>query len=142
MAKKIIKKEEETKKKKSESDYTAKDIFILKGLEPVRRRPGMYIGSTGPEGVHHLLKEVVGNAIDEAMMGYCKEIKVTLLPNNQVSVADNGRGIPVDIHPQTRKPALETIMTTLHSGGKFGGKAYAATGGLPGIGFGAVCALS
>ncbi len=142
MAKKVVKKEEETKKKKGESDYTAKDILILKGLEPVRRRPGMYIGSTGPEGLHHLLKEVVGNAIDEAMMGYCNEIRVTLLPNNQVSVADNGRGIPVDIHPQTRKPALETIMTTLHSGGKFGGKAYAATGGLHGIGLAAVCALS
>jgi len=123
-------------------DYTAKDIYVLEGLEPVRRRPAMYIGSTGPDGVHHLLIEAVANAVDEAIMGYCNEIKVFLLPDNRVKVEDNGRGIPVDIHPKTGKSALETIMTTLHAGGKFGGKAYISTGGLHGVGISAVCALS
>ena len=128
--------------KKEKSNYTAKDIFVLKGLEPVRKRPGMYIGSTGIEGVQHLLKEVVGNAIDEAIMGYCNTIIVSLLPNNRASVQDNGRGFPVDMHPGTKKSALETIMTYLHSGAKFGGKVYASTGGLHGVGLAAVCALS
>jgi len=123
-------------------DYTAKDIYVLEGLEPVRRRPAMYIGSTGPDGIHHLLIEAVANAVDEAIMGYCNEIKVFLLPDNMVKVEDNGRGIPVDIHPKTGKSALETIMTTLHAGGKFGGKAYISTGGLHGVGISAVCALS
>lgn len=128
--------------KKPKSDYTAKDIYVLQGLEPVRRRPAMYIGSTGPEGVHHLLVEVVGNSIDEAIMGYCNEIKITLLPGKKAKVEDNGRGIPVDIHSQTKKSALETVITTLHAGGKFGGKVYASTGGLHGVGVSAVCALS
>jgi len=123
-------------------DYTAKDIYVLEGLEPVRRRPAMYIGSTGPDGVHHLLVEAVANAVDEAIMGYCDQIKVFLLPGNMVKVEDNGRGVPVDIHPKTGKSALETIMTTLHAGGKFGGKAYISTGGLHGVGISAVCALS
>jgi len=130
------------KTQKTKSDYTAKDIYVLEGLEPVRKRPGMYIGSTGPEGLHHLVYEVVYNSIDEAIMGYCNEIKVTFLPRNQVKVEDNGRGIPVERHPQTKKSALETVMTTLHAGAKFGGKIYACTGGLHGVGVSAVCALS
>jgi len=128
--------------KKKKSDYTAKDIYVLRGLEPVRKRPGMYIGSTGVDGVHHLLKEIVGNSIDEAIMGYCNEISISLLPENRVEVTDNGRGIPVEIHPQTKKSALETVMTYLHAGGKFGGKVYASTGGLHGVGISVVCALS
>jgi len=130
------------KTKKAKTEYTAKDIYVLQGLEPVRKRPAMYIGSTGPEGVHHLLVEVCGNSIDEAIMGYCNEMKVTLLPGNKVKVEDNGRGIPIDIHPQTKKSALETVITTLYAGAKFGGKVYASTGGLHGVGVSAVCALS
>jgi DNA gyrase subunit B len=130
------------KKEVKPGEYTAKDIQILSGLEPVRRRPAMYIGSTGVEGVHHLLTEIVFNSVDEAIMGYCDEIRVSLLPKNRVRVEDNGRGIPVDIHPQTKKPALETIVTTLHAGGKFGSKVYVCTGGLHGVGISAVCALS
>jgi DNA gyrase subunit B len=130
------------KKELKPGEYTAKDIQILSGLEPVRKRPAMYIGSTGVEGVHHLLKEIVFNSIDEALMGYCDEIKVSILSKNRVKVEDNGRGIPVDIHPQTKKSGLETIVTTLHAGGKFGGKIYTCTGGLHGVGISAVCALS
>jgi len=122
--------------------YTAKEIYVLEGLEPVRKRPAMYIGSTGPEGVFHLLKEVVGNSIDEAMMGFCNQIKVTLISSTKVSIEDNGRGIPVDIHPQTKKSGLETVITYLHSGAKFGGKVYRSTGGLHGVGISVVCALS
>jgi DNA gyrase subunit B len=129
-------------KKVKKSEYTAHDIFVLEGLEPVRKRPAMYIGSTGPDGLHHLIWEVVGNSIDEAIMGYCTEIKVALLPKNRVTVEDNGRGIPVDIHPQTKKSALETVMTYLHKGAKFGGKVYNSTGGLHGVGVAVVCALS
>lgn len=128
--------------KKTKSDYTAKDIYILHGLEPIRKRPGMYIGSTGVEGLHHLLIEVVGNAVDEAIIGFCNEIKVSLLSNNKVRVQDNGRGIPVEIHPQTKKSALETIITTMYAGAKFGGKVYATSGGLHGLGLSVVCALS
>ena len=131
-----------TKTKKKKSGYTASDIQILSGLEPVRKRPGMYIGSTGPEGVFHLLKEIFGNSIDEALMGYCNEINISLLPGNRVEIQDNGQGIPIDIHPKTRKSALETIMTYLHAGAKFGGKVYAATGGLHGVGISVVSALS
>ncbi len=128
--------------KKRKSNYTAKDIQVLKGLTPIRKRPGMYIGSTGSEGLHHLIVEVVGNSVDEAIMGYCDEIKVTFLPDNRVKVEDNGRGIPVDKHKETKKSALETIMTTLHAGGKFDGKAYKSTGGLHGVGISVVSALS
>lgn len=140
--KKIKKTAKVKKRKKIKSAYTAKDIFVLQGLEPVRKRPAMYIGTTGPEGLHHLIKEIVGNSIDEAIMGYCDDVKIWLLPGNRIKVEDNGRGIPVDRHTQTKKSALETIMTTLHAGGKFGGKAYVTSGGLHGVGISVVCALS
>ena len=130
-----------TKKNKKVS-YTAKDIFVLEGLEPVRRRPGMYIGSTGVEGVHHLIWEVVDNALDEAISGYCDKIEIFLLPDNKVRVIDNGRGIPVEKHPQTKKSTLETVMCTLHAGGKFGGDSYKISGGLHGVGVSVVNALS
>jgi DNA gyrase subunit B len=125
-----------------QGSYEAKDIYVLKGLEAVRRRPGMYIGTTGSDGLHHLIYEVTDNALDEFMMGYGNEMKIVLLPNNRVMVSDNGRGIPVDIHPQTKKSALETVMTTLHAGAKFGGKSYQVSGGLHGVGVSVVCALS
>ncbi|MBZ9572603.1 DNA topoisomerase (ATP-hydrolyzing) subunit B [Patescibacteria group bacterium] len=128
--------------RKKTSDYEAKDIYVLKGLEPIRRRPGMYIGSTGPEGLHHLIWECVDNSLDEAIMGYCKNIEVRLLKDNRIKAIDDGRGIPVEKHPQTKKSALETVMTTLHAGAKFGGKAYQVAGGLHGVGISVVCALS
>ena len=123
-------------------NYGAKDIYVLEGLEPVRRRPGMYIGSTGSEGLHHLIFECCDNCIDEFIMGYGNKMEVVLLSGNRVRVSDNGRGIPVDVHKQTKKSALETVMTHLHAGGKFGGKVYKATGGLHGVGVSVVCALS
>jgi len=129
-------------KKVNKSDYGAKDIFVLKGLEPVRKRPAMYIGTTGPDGLHHLVYEIINNSIDEAIGGFCDEIKIEFLPKNRIRISDNGRGIPVEIHPQTKKSTLETIITTLHSGGKFGGKAYQVSGGLHGVGLSVVCALS
>lgn len=129
-------------KTNKKSEYTAKDIFVLKGLDPVRKRPGMYIGSTGPQGLHHLIWECVDNGLDEAMGGYADEIEVVLLPEHYVSVSDNGRGIPVDIHQDTKKSALETVMTTLHAGAKFGKKTYQVSGGLHGVGVSVVCALS
>jgi len=131
-----------TQRIEKESSYEAKDIYVLEGLEPVRKRPAMYIGSTGPDGLHHLVWECVDNSLDEAMAGYAKGIEVSLLPGNKVRTVDDGRGIPVDKHPQTKKSALETVMTTLHAGAKFGGKAYQVAGGLHGVGVSVVCALS
>ena len=122
--------------------YDAEDILVLEGLEPVRKRPGMYIGSTGTDGLHHLLIEIFDNARDEAMNGACDEIEVALLPNDIVRVADNGAGIPVSIHSKTKVSALETVMTTLHAGGKFEGEGYQIAGGLHGVGASVVNALS
>ncbi|MFC1721163.1 DNA topoisomerase subunit B [Patescibacteria group bacterium] len=142
----IKKAEKATKKpnkKEKKGSYGAESISVLEGLEPVRKRPGMYIGTTGPEGLHHMIWEIFDNGRDEAMGGFADHIEVALLPNNRIRVADNGRGIPVDIHKKTKVSALETIMTTLHAGGKFGGDGYAkATGGLHGVGASVVNALS
>ena len=139
---------EETAKKEArkKGEYSAQDITVLEGLEPVRKRPGMYIGTTGTDGFHHLITEIFDNSRDEAMAGFANDIEIALLPGKDggelVRVVDNGRGIPVDIHKQTKVSALETIMTTLHAGGKFGGEGYKVSGGLHGVGASVVNALS
>src|SRR3989338_570121 len=143
MAKKKVQKTlPSTTKPGGGSSYRAEDITVLEGLDAVRRRPGMYIGTTDSSGLHHLIWEVFDNSRDEAMGGFANDIEIALLPDGRVRVADNGRGIPVDVHSKTKLSALETVMTKLHAGAKFGGEGYKISGGLHGVGVSVVNALS